>query len=76
MDRPKRGPSLLRRYKWESLTQPEKDAVSDAMGIAATRAGVGIGVVLTTAAVISGGMCELVYSLPVVSVPFYSLAHD
>lgn len=46
---------LLRRYKWDDLSDPEREAVKDSVGIAATRAGVGVGVVLTTAALVTNG---------------------
>lgn len=47
--------SFLRRYKWNDLTVAEKDAVNDAMILATTRAGVGLGAVLTAAVIISNG---------------------
>lgn len=47
--------SLLRRYKWADLKPSEKDAVYDALGLAATREGAGLGAVLTIAALISNG---------------------
>lgn len=47
--------SLLRRYKWSELSVAERDAVNDALGLALTRSGVGLGAVLTVAAVVSNG---------------------
>lgn len=48
--------SVLRGYKWQDFTEPEQEAVSDAVQIGATRAAVGLGTVLTAAAAFSGGM--------------------
>lgn len=47
---PRPSPPIFRRYKWSDLTPPERDAVSDALGIVGMRAGVGMGVVATGAA--------------------------
>ncbi len=47
--------ALLRRHQWKNLTEPERDAVSDCMSIAGMRVAVGVGAVLTTAAVIGQG---------------------
>lgn len=47
--------SLIRRYKWDILTPAERTAVSDALGLAATRASVGVAAVLTTTAIITTG---------------------
>lgn len=47
--------SFLRRYKWNDLSVAEKEAVNDAMLLAATRAGVGLGIVLTLAGLTSTG---------------------
>lgn len=47
--------SMLRRYKWKDLTEPERDAVWDSVGVAATRAGVGAGAVVTLSAAIING---------------------
>jgi hypothetical protein len=46
---------LFRRYKWDELTEPEKDGVRDALGIVGIRAAVGVGLVATVAAGIAGG---------------------
>ncbi|KAI0559414.1 hypothetical protein FGB62_152g028 [Gracilaria domingensis] len=51
----------FRRFKWDDLTDAEKDAVSDVMTIALSRAGIGVGVVLTTAAVLSGGRISYIW---------------
>lgn len=42
--------SLFRRYRWERLTEPEREAVRDCMSVAGTRMVVGMGAVLTAAA--------------------------
>lgn len=55
-DRSQPPDSLFRRYKWSDLTEAEKDAVKDCGGIAVTRAGVGLGLTLTLAALFSNGM--------------------
>lgn len=56
---PKKTPrpfgSTLRRYKWDDLHAAEKEAVKDAFGLAATRSAVGLGVVVTIAALLSNG---------------------
>lgn len=51
----RRPSTLLRRYKWSDLSEPEQEAVKDSAIVASTRAAVGIGVVLSTAAMISSG---------------------
>jgi hypothetical protein len=51
---PTRRP-LFRRYKWDELTEPEKDGIRDALGIVGLRAAVGVGLVATAAAGIAGG---------------------
>lgn len=48
--------AFLRGYKWDDLTEAEKAALSDVVSIASTRAAVGVGVVLTAAALVSSGM--------------------
>jgi hypothetical protein len=56
------GPSrrpLYSRYKWSELTDPEKDAMRDALGIVGARAAVGLGVVSTAAAGIASGLSRL-----------------
>lgn len=58
MNRPTTRQSLMRRYKWENLTEAEKSAVVDAATIAATRAGIGLGVVLTSSALLGNGTCR------------------
>lgn len=55
-DRARSPDPLLRRYRWNDLTEAEKDAVKDCVGVAATRAGVGLGLTLTLAALLSHGM--------------------
>jgi hypothetical protein len=53
------GPSrrpLYSRYKWSDLSDPEKDAMRDALGIVGVRAAVGLGVVSTAAAGIASGL--------------------
>lgn len=45
--------AMLSRYRWEELMDSEKDAVRDCIGIASTRAGIGLGAVLTIAAISS-----------------------
>lgn len=45
--------AMLGRYRWEELMESEKDALRDCIGIASTRAGIGLGAVLTIAAVSS-----------------------
>ncbi len=44
--------TLFRRYRWERLTEPEREAIRDCMGVAGTRIAVGMGVVLTAAALL------------------------
>lgn len=56
--------SFLRRYKWNDLTVAEKEAVNDAMFLAATRAGVGLGIVLTIAGLASNGKSSIIYQRP------------
>lgn len=47
--------SSFRGYKWDSLSEPEKDAVKDSLKIVGSRAAIGLGVVSTVAASIAGG---------------------
>lgn len=48
-------PSIFRRYKWEDLTEPERDAVRSSVNIVATRAAIGVGAVASVAAGIAAG---------------------
>lgn len=47
--------SLLRRHEWKNLSDPEREAVNDCMTIAGMRVAVGVGAVLTTAALLGQG---------------------
>lgn len=49
------GPGSLRGYKWDSLTEAEKEAVKESLQIAGSRAAIGFGVVSTAAAAIASG---------------------
>lgn len=57
MNPPSGREPLLRRYRWKDLTEAEKEAVQDCLGIAATRGGVGLGATLTVAALLSSSKC-------------------
>lgn len=43
-------PSIFRRYKWEDLSEPERDAVRTSISIVSARAAIGVGVVASVAA--------------------------
>ncbi|CAN8065635.1 unnamed protein product [Agarophyton chilense] len=67
---------VFRRFNWDDLTDPEKDAVSDVISIAATRACIGVGVVLTASAVISSarkGRSQLPGYIKYSGVSFFSI---
>jgi hypothetical protein len=49
---------LHRRYRWNDLTEPEQDAMRDALSIAGTRAAIGVGVVATLAAGLTSGALQ------------------
>lgn len=57
--------AMLGRYRWEELMESEKDALRDCIGIASTRAGIGLGAVLTIAAVSSSRkyLCNMPFYL-------------
>lgn len=48
-------PSIFRRYKWEDLTEPERDAIRTSVSIVSTRAAIGVGAVASVAAGIAAG---------------------
>lgn len=69
--------TLFRRYRWERLTEPEREAVRDCMSVAGTRAAVGMGCVLTAAALIGQmrrGMRPLPMGLRYSAGGFFTLA--
>lgn len=58
-----RPPMPYRRYRWVDLSEPEKEAVRDCLGVAGVRAAVGLGVVSTLAAGIASGTYEIANAL-------------
>eukprot|EP00171_Calliarthron_tuberculosum_P019997 IDg19997t1 len=66
--------ALLKRHKWAKLTEPERNAVQDCMSIAGTRVAIGVGAVVTTAALIGQG--GFVSPSPVFRIDTILLTHE